>query len=359
MKFAILISLVNLLSVSCAANDVNDLNIRGRHPHILQDLFEKWILKHEKVYESIEEEKNRFKIWKDSNFFIEQHNNKIPKLSYTLAHNEYSDLLPIEFRQRFKLGEFSPGVPSSVNDKILNRQKDGHESTSRKLKTLVELPEEVDWVAAGAVTGVKDQGSCGSCWAFSAIGAIESAKFLGSTHELVSLSEQHLIDCDHSDKGCNGGLMDNAFGWDEKHEGVCSEEDYPYVMRKHFLCQQRKCSVVAGTKVSNFVDVEPNDRSLREALTKQPISVAIESHQQVFQFYSSGVFDSASCGSDVDHGVLMVGYGTEDGKDYYKIKNSWGTSWGEDGYIKFTRDSSDPNGQCGVYSIVSYPETNK
>jgi len=359
MKIAFVVPFVSLLSPCFAAVEENDLTVSGAHPHPLKYLFEQWALKHKKQYESIEERHNRFEQFKNNHYFIEEHNNKEPKASFTLAHNEFSDLSLIEFHQRFKLGEFSPGVPASIKEKFVDRETDVYQSTSRKLRATVELPEEVDWVAAGAVTGVKDQGSCGSCWAFSAIGAIEGAKFLGPTHELVSLSEQNLMDCDRTDKGCNGGLMDNAFNWDENHKGICSEKDYPYVMKKHFLCQSSKCDPVSGTRVSNFVDVEPNDLAIRTALVKQPISVAIESHQQVFQFYSSGVFDSAACGSDVDHGVLMVGYGTEDGQDYYKIKNSWGTSWGEDGYVKFARDSSDPNGQCGVYSIVSYPVMNK
>jgi len=213
----------------------------------------------------------------------------------------------------------------------------------------------LDWRVNGAVTPVKDQGMCGSCWSFSTTGAIEGASFI-KHGQLVSLSEQNLIDCDHVDLGCNGGLMDTAFLFDETSGGLCSEEAYPYLALQEDTCMPVQCTPVAGSQVISYTDVPPNDvEALLNAITMQPVSVAVEADTQDFQLYSSGVFDNEDCGSQVDHAVLAVGYGTEDGKDYFLIKNSWAETWGDEGYIKLARTSIDPAGTCGVLSLSSYP----
>jgi len=217
----------------------------------------------------------------------------------------------------------------------------------------LDLPDSIDWTEKGAVTPVKNQGSCGSCWAFSTTGALEGAYFL-KTGQLVSFSEQELVNCDHVDQGCNGGLMDNADKFIQKNGGLCTEQDYPYKgAAGGRVC--KTCEVVHGSAPSNVVDVQHNEASLEAAVAKKPVSVAIEADQIAFQFYKSGVL-TGSCGSRLDHGVLVVGYGTLDGQKYFKVKNSWGTSYGLNGYVLIQRGKTVRGGECGILLSASYPE---
>merc|ERR1711862_689601 len=213
-------------------------------------------------------------------------------------------------------------------------------------------------VQLGGVTPVKNQGFCGACWAFSTTGALEGAKFI-KTGELVELSEQNLLDCDHTDLGCSGGLMDNAFKFDEKSGGLCSEEDYPY-KAKQGTCMTN-CTDVPGSIVQTFLDVPPGDEAaMLAAIATQPISVAIQANQGIFQFYKDGVITDSSCGARaaVDHGVLAVGYGTDlqTQEPYFLVKNSWGEEWGDKGYVKLGRKTENEFGMCAILKMASFPE---
>jgi C1A family cysteine protease len=279
---------------------------------------------------------------------INTHNAQ-PNVSYTLGHNQYSHLSLDEWRQHVQLGLKKP------------------EETEAPLYTLEAaadmstLAAAVDWVAQGAVTGVKDQGQCGSCWSFSATGAMEG-RYKIKKGVLTSLSEQDFVDCDNrsnggSDLGCNGGLMDSAFSWAKKNGGICTEAAYPYVSgttKKSGTCTDSKCTKQSAPL--GYVDVQKNsDSALVTALNAGPVSVAIEADQSSFQLYKSGVF-TGTCGTNLDHGVLAVGYGTDGAYDYYKVKNSWGTSWGEKGYIRIQKGKAQTGGQCGILmGPPSYP----
>ena len=219
----------------------------------------------------------------------------------------------------------------------------------------VTLPESIDWRDYNMVTPVKDQGMCGSCWSFSATGAIEG--IYGKYNTLTNISEQQLLDCSskYGNMGCNGGLMDNAFEYATDHY-MCSEENVPYegVVDKD-LNECSTCNRVVELAGCSDVPVN-NQTALKIAVSRQPVAVAIEADSEIFEFYEGGIISSSECGTDLDHGVLIIGYGTENGVDYWLLKNSWGDSWGERGFFRIKRDDLlDGPGICGIASCASYP----
>jgi C1A family cysteine protease len=310
--------------------------------------FESWLQQYKVAIFSIEHREHVFGNWLNNHLFIEKSNSG--NQSFTLGHNKFSGMNETEYVAWVRGGVPKPEMMSAF--RIVDSVSD----------LAANIPAAIDWTAKGAVTPVKDQGQCGSCWSFSTTGALEGAYAI-KKGTLASFSEQQLVDCDTlgnggRDHGCNGGLMDNAFNWIAKNNGLCLETEYPYVSGTTMAAGTCKtsCKLVAGSDILKHVDVDSTDLGLMTALAQQPVSVAIEADEREFQLYKSGVL-TAKCGTGLDHGVLVVGYGTEAGVDYYKIKNSWSTSWGENGYIRIGRGPqyNGGQGQCGVLLEASYP----
>lgn len=299
--------------------------------------FTEYINKYNKQY-SDDEVSTRLYIYKDNLRKIQEHNNQ--DHSWKMDVNQFTDLTADEF----KIKSGSICTNNILRNKFYNLN----------LRPYEDLPETFDWVEKGAVTDVKDQQSCGSCYAFSTTGAVEGAYFV-ATGKLVSLSEQQIVDCSGSfgNQGCNGGLYTNSFEYIQQN-GICSESNYSY-SGKEGKCNKR-CKTI--TKIDSYVNIESkNEDALLQSVLQQPISVAIEADQSVFQFYSSGVMDSISCGDNLDHAVLIVGWGEINGKKYWKVKNSWGSSWGDNGYILIGRSvkNQKADGICGILSLPSFP----
>jgi len=218
---------------------------------------------------------------------------------------------------------------------------------------LTDPPASVDWRTKGYVTDVKNQKQCGSCWAFSATGSLEGQTFK-KTQKLPSLSEQNLVDCSkkQGNKGCQGGLMNNAFTYIKVNDGIDTEMSYPY-KGKNRKCEFKKADV--GGTDTGFTNVKTgNEEDLQQAVaTIGPISVAMDASHPSFQMYRSGVYSEKKCSSKrLDHGVLAVGYGTEGSKDFWIVKNSWGPSWGMKGYFEMARNDKN---MCGIATQASYP----
>jgi len=292
------------------------------------------------VYAGLEEREARFLTFVKNYMYILEENAK--GHSYELGINQFADMTAEEFAKTHT------GLRS---DKPWGKLPNlGAHTPSNG-----PLASSVDWRAQGAVTPVKNQQQCGSCWAFSSTGALEGAWKI-ATGKLVSLSEQQLVDCSGAfgNNGCSGGLMDNAFNYAETVD-FCTEDSYSYAA-KAGNCSASGCTVgIPKGGVVGFKDVAHDDiQGMMDAVSQQPVSVAIEADQMAFQLYKSGVL-SAECGNKLDHGVLAVGYGTyTDGQDYWILKNSWGPSWGMDGYVLVKRGLPG-DGECGIKAQPSYP----
>jgi cathepsin L len=297
-----------------------------------QNAFAKWMQSHKKFYEHSEFQR-RFQIFRSNLDFVVAHNNA--NKSFTVAMNKFGDLTAEEFG-RFYLGtrytfsgSFSaPSAPTA-------------------------LPVSWNWNTRGAVTPIKNQEQCGSCWAFSTTGSTEGCHYLTKNH-LVSLSEQNLMDCSYNqgNQGCDGGLMTQAMQYIISNGGIDTEASYPYT------AQDGTCTYSAanrGATLTNYVNVNQGDENdLQVKVHKGPTSVAIDASHSSFQFYSSGVYTEPDCSStELDHGVLSIGWGTAStGGAYWIVKNSWGTDWGMNGFIWMARNQ---NNMCGIATMATLP----
>jgi len=296
---------------------------------------------HTKKYSSSEENLRRL-IWEENLKRVALHNLEaaMGKHTYTLAMNEFADLSGEEFA-KIVLGSC-----------VIPKRNSTGAATFLK-SPFIQVPTSVDWRDKNMVTPIKDQKQCGSCWAFSTTGSLEGqhSKKMG---KLVSLSEQQLVDCSgkFGNMGCMGGLMDNAFRYIKANGGIDTEASYPYEARDG-PCRFKPADI--GATVAGYTDVpEGDEAALTQAIAAVgPISVAIDASHFSFQLYHTGVYYEKRCSpTRLDHGVLAVGYGTEDGQDFYWVKNSWGLSWGQKGYIKMARNR---NNNCGIATQSSYP----
>jgi len=307
----------------------------------LDSHWENFKIVHSKKYESNHDETLRRLTWEANLRYVNQHNAEAENgvHTFTLKMNRFGDMTKEEFGQMYN---------------SYNVTKNMQKTRGLKYKmSPVANPESVDWRTQGYVTPVKDQGQCGSCWSFSAVASLEGQHFK-ATGQLVSLSEQNLVDCStkYGNQGCNGGLMDQAFAYIKANGGIDTEESYPYTARDG-KCKFNKDTI--GATDTGFVDIKAgSEEELTDAIaTVGPISVAIDASHSSFQLYHRGVYNEPRCSpKNLDHGVTAVGYGSDASGDFYIVKNSWAETWGDNGYIMMSRNKRN---QCGIASAASYP----
>lgn len=299
----------------------------------MEDMYSEYVAMYRKSYQSSEEYAMRFKIFSENIRLIAEHNEQ--DSSYEMGVNQFTDWTNLEYRRM--LGYVRP----------------------ENVETAEMAPEDgpyfdsIDWVKKGAVNAVQNQGQCGSCWAFGTIGTVEGAHFV-STGKLLKYSEQELVDCCHDQcAGCNGGFQNNAMTWLSKNP-ICLESEYKYTARDG-TCRKQSCST-QGIVIKGYNTVPTTADGLRRALSVMPVSVTVDAGSSAFQHYKSGILADASCRTNLNHAVLGVGYGTENGKNYFTIKNSWGASWGDHGFIRISDGGPAGKGYCGVLMDNSYPK---
>jgi len=278
----------------------------------------------------------RFNVFKDNLEFISQQNSL--NKSFALGVNEFSDMTHKEF------------LSTLVGQRLKSAIGNDPEAVATVEPQTKAPRAEVDWRDKGCVTAVKNQGSCGSCWTFSSTGAMEAMHFFANG-TLVDLSQQQLVDCagPEGNHGCSGGLTYNAFKWVQKNGGICSLAGYPYVGRD--MTCKKTCQPVA--KVGGYVTVDKNENALKTSVDGRPTSISLDARGREWQSYKSGIFNVPSCGREMEHDVLAVGY--SDSGNYWLVKNSWGTNWGERGYIRIVRGKN----MCGLADDVYYPTAPK
>ncbi|CAN8306633.1 unnamed protein product [Cochlearia groenlandica] len=325
--------------------DLHDKDVESEDS--LWDLYERW-RSHHTIARSLEEKAKRFNVFKHNVRHIHETNKK--EKAYKIKLNKFGDMTSDEFMRTY------------AGSKIKHHrmfQGERRRGTERFMYANVDsLPTSVDWRKNGAVTPVKNQGQCGSCWAFSTVVAVEGINQI-RTQKLTSLSEQELVDCDtNGNHGCNGGLMNLAFEFIKDKGGLTSEIFYPYQASDESCNTNKENAPVVSIDGHEEVPANSED-DLMKAVAHQPVSVAIDAGGSDFQFYSEGVF-TGECGTELNHGVAAIGYGTTlDGTKYWIVKNSWGEEWGEKGYIRMQRGiPHNKEGLCGIAMEASYPIKN-
>jgi len=364
-------------------------------------LFNGFMEKYGRDYDTEFEKGRRFQIFSENVDIIYASNAQ--NRSYTLGVTAVADLTFEEFRSQYLTG-YAPSLTAERKDRDVFTVPEGFAE-----------PDSIDWVKKGGVTSVKNQGTCGSCWTFSTVGALEGAMFVAG-RPIQDLSMQHILACDTGGHGCQGGSMDQAFDW-VAGNGVPALKDEPYLCKDgsasectgmtcsactkqtgercifsdacskvpgstcnkqsglihHCECPADQCfadgkcaapekpaaMVIAVGDVIKHTDVDQTEGALEAAVAQQPVSVAIEADKAVFQHYTGGVLTNDACGSQLDHGVLAVGYGVDKGQKYWKVKNSWGTVFGEEGYIRIEKGSASDGGECGIRKGAVFPTIKK
>jgi cathepsin L len=310
------------------------------------DAFHDWLQDFERLYSGPEELAKRYMVWLDSLYVVAEYNSQ--DLTFKLRLNQFADMTGDEFRH------YVHGDEGSCFKPIMNR---GGVDTYTPPANVVPAPDSVDWSTKGVVTPIKNQGQCGSCWAFSATGAIE-CQYAIKNGKLNSLSEQQLVDCAGSKygcQGCNGGQMTGAMKYASDDHGLCLESAYKYTARDG-TCKSSSCGTKYDSNTGYSGVTKHSSSALETATAAGCVSIGIEADQTAFQHYSSGVL-TGTCGTRIDHGVLTVGYGTSGSQQYWKVKNSWGTSWGNKGYINICRNcnKNGNDGECGILMEPNVP----
>lgn len=311
-------------------------------------LFESWQSRHGKHYSNLQEKSKRLEIFRSNLEYIDAHNkNRISSKKgsgHWLGLNNFADLTNEEFKAIYSRKLNNPASSLSRHERP-------------RPDTCVDVPSSLDWRKKGVVTGVKFQGGCGSCWAFSSTGALEGINAI-STQELISLSEQELIDCVSTNDGCGGGYTTNAFEWVIRNGGITTEKNYPYISTNG---NNGTCNILKGgserVTIDSYRNVTNSDSSLLCSVSQQPISVGIVATSQDFMLYVGGIYNG-NCSNDpysIDHGVLIVGYSFKNDVDYWIVKNSWSTGWGLKGYVYVQRNTDIENGVCAINALASYP----
>jgi C1A family cysteine protease len=326
-----------LTSLTQASIDKQTLSfIQGNSNHEWS-LFGHFVEEFERVYDNFEEFSERFQIFRDNLKFIVKHNNE--QNNSTLGLSRFSDMTHDEYQHFVS--------QSGYNNNKWKLKCSSYDGDGR------DVEREIDWREQGVVNEPRDQGNAGTCWAFSTTTSVESAHAI-KTGNLYDLSEQQLVDCDRRSSGTNGGEMSFGMIYLIGNGGQCLESSYPYTATD---TQCHDCKV--AVTISDCYKIEEgNELAMKEILNQQPISVAIDASSREFQHYNSGVIYSSSCYKELNHGVAVVGYGTENNQKYWIVKNSWGTGYGEDGYVLIGRSdtSNNKNSVCGIAMDSSYPK---
>ncbi|KAL4023980.1 hypothetical protein IC575_017750 [Cucumis melo] len=341
MKFLIVpLVLIALTSHLCESFELERKDFESEKS--LMQLYKRWS-SHHRISRNANEMHKRFKVFKDNAKHVFKKNHMGRSLKLQL--NQFADMSDDEF--------------SSIHGSNITYYKNLHAKTGHvggfMYEHAKEIPSSIDWRKKGAVNAIKNQGGCGSCWAFAAVAAVESIHQI-KTNELVSLSEQEVVDCDYRDGGCRGGHYNSAFEFMMENGGITVEDNYPYYEGDGYC--RRRGGYNERVKIDGYENVpRNNEHALMKAVAHQPVAVAIASSGSDFRFYGQGMFTEQDfCGYNIDHTVVVVGYGSdeEDG-DYWIIRNQYGTQWGMNGYMKMQRGARNPQGVCGMAMQPAYP----